>query len=95
MRWSIAIAAGNIYDFDEEDLFGPAATKARLLSEDSQISGETVIDASALLKYESELRALYRVDLKDKTRMDRHMKSLYYVYYGKPDRARRNKQKKT
>jgi hypothetical protein len=92
---SIAIAAGNIYDFDEEDLFGPAATKARLLSEDSQISGETVIDASALLKYESELRALYRVDLKDKTRMDRHMKSLYYVYYGKPDRARRNKQKKT
>ena len=54
-----------------------------------------MIDASALLKYESELRALYRVDLEDKTRMDRHMKSLYYVYYGKPDRARRNKQKKT
>ena len=59
---SIAIAYGPVYDFHGEDLYGPPATKARLLSESSKISGKMVIDDSVIEAEGETLNALYKVD---------------------------------
>ena len=79
---SIAIAAGRIYDFEEEDLYGYAPTKARLLSEDDQITGKTVIDVSAIHVDPELFATLYGVDLGkgEKRKIQRHMGEPFYVY---------------
>ena len=76
---SIAIAYGEIYDFNGEDIYGEAATKARLLSEIEKISGKHVLDDSVIRKDEEILNALYKVDRGNKKRCGMHDGSLYYV----------------
>ena len=76
---SIAMAYGPVYDFHGEDLYGPPATKARLLSESSKISGKMVIDDSVIEAEGETLNALYKVDRTNTKQCRYHEGSLYFI----------------
>eukprot|EP00943_MAST-04B_sp_MAST-4B-sp1_P007192 g7192.t1 len=76
---SIAVSYGPIYDFHGEDIYGEAATKARLLSEVEDISGKHVLDDSVIKKDEEILNALYKVDRTNKKQCGMHNGSLYFA----------------